>query len=576
MSFVEEKKNVEILDCSIRDGGYVNNWCFDKKMVREVYRGLSKSGVEYVELGFRGSEKYFDSKKLGAWRFSTEEDLREVTNGIEGAKVSIMGDYGKLDLEDLDEKRNSVATIVRVAVNKNKVLEAIAQLENIKAKGYVTSLQAMGFTSYTGKEKTELKKALKNSDLDYFYIADSYGSIIPDQMKGLFEPFLELGTIKLGFHPHNSLQMAFANTLEAIRVGVDIVDSTIYGMGRGSGNLPTEILIAYLVVQGNKRYNVIPVLNLVDRYFVDIMKETPWGYQLPYMVSGMFKCHPYYAAELVKCKEYSVEDIWKALEVVEEMAPVGFHRTIVENLINSGVVGGLNGRTVVPNKMAVEERTHEETRPVPYFSRHTGKDFLILANGPTLKEYQGKIEAFIDKYDPIVLGANYLSGLFEPNYHAFNNKKRFAMYIDSVSPRSHLLIGENITPEMISEYVKREYEILYFRNVLEDFDIINGRIQTNCRTISVLLMGVAIAMGAKRIFAAGMDGYLGKNNVVSSLFYDETLEPEDYDLIVARHNWNESFLIQIDQYVRDKGQEGIHIITPTSHQSFYKGIENYL
>jgi len=287
------KNGIEILDCTIRDGGYINNWWFEKGMVREVYRSLSKSGIDYVELGFRGTEKYFDSKKYGLWRFSTEENLREVTRGIEGAKVSIMGDYGKLDLEDLDDKKNSVVTMVRVAVHKNQVFDAIAQLEQIKAKGYITSLQAMGFTGYTEEEKHELKSALVDSGLDYFYIADSYGSIFPNQMESLFAPFQDIASLKLGFHPHNSLQMAFANTLEAIDIGVDIIDSSIYGMGRGSGNLPTEIILSYLAVKGNQKYNIIPVLDCIDRYFIDIMRDTPWGYQLPYMISGIFRCHPY-------------------------------------------------------------------------------------------------------------------------------------------------------------------------------------------------------------------------------------------------------------------------------------------
>jgi len=573
---MDNTKSSQILDCTIRDGGYINNWHFDKKMVREVYRSLSKSGVDFVELGFRGTEKDFDPSVYGPFRFTTEETLQEIVAGIEGPRISIMGDYGKIELDHLEDQKNSVADMVRIAVHKNEVFGAIDLLEKIKARGYITSLQAMGFTSYIAKEKDELKNALRDSGVDYFYIADSYGSIFPNQMEGLFEPFQELETIKLGFHPHNNLQMAFANTLEAIRINVNIIDSTIYGIGRGAGNLPTEVLIAYMNVQGNNKYNIIPVLNCVDRYFVDIMKNTPWGYQLPYMISGIFKCHPYYASELVKRKEYSIEDIWKALEIIDEMAPVGFHRPIMENLINRGVMGSLGRKNVFAHETQSEELPRKEIQPVSYLDRHSGKDFLILANGPTLKEYQGKIQAFIEKYDPMILGANYLSGLFEPHYHAFNNKKRFAMYIDTVSPKSKLLIGENINPEMISEYVNRVYEILYFDNVLDDFDINYGRIKASCRTISVLLLGVAIVMGAKRIFAAGMDGYLGKNSIISGLFYDESLEPEDYDLIVERHKWNERFLGQIDQYVRDRGREGIHIITPTSHQGFYKGIDNYI
>lgn len=567
----------KILDCTIRDGGYVNNWQFDKKLVREVYRALSKSGVDIVEIGFRGTKKYFDPTKYGSWRFTSEDDLREITDGIDGAKIALMGDYGKIGPEDFEKQENSVADMVRIAAHKNHIFKAIDLLEKIKEKGYETSLQTMGFTTYTHKEKDELKKAVKSSNMDYFYIADSYGSIIPNQIEALFEPFLELENIKLGFHPHNSLQMAFANTLEAIRMGVDIVDGSIYGMGRGAGNLPIETIIAYMQMQSKDRYNVVPILNVIDKYFVEMQKETPWGYQLPYMLSGMFNCHPYYTADLVNRREYTIEDIWKVMEVIEEIKPVGFDRSIIENLIGKGIIGNSGRRVGISDERQTTEDKSRNNVQVPYAGRHTGKDFLVLANGHSLREYESQIKFFTKKYSPIVLGANYLADMFIPHYHAFNNKNRFTMYIDTVHPDSKLLIGENIPRDMICEYVTRNYETLYFKNILDaDFSIVNGRIQSNCRTISVLLLGVAIVMGANRIFIAGMDGYLGKSYLKDTLFYNEKIEPAEEEFLVERHHWNERFLCQIDRYLQENGMEGIHIITPTCHQSFYKGIDNYI
>ncbi|MEA1984398.1 MAG: aldolase catalytic domain-containing protein [Euryarchaeota archaeon] len=568
---------IKILDCTIRDGGYINNWQFDKGLVREVYRALSKSGVDIVEIGYRGSEKYFDPKKYGRWRFTSEEDMQDVIGGIKGSKIALMGDYGKIDLEHLSECEDSMADVIRIAVHKNNAFKAIALLEKIKEKGYETSLQTMGFTSYTLKERDELKNAIEQSNMDYFYIADSYGSIFPNQIRSIFEPFLELDNIKLGFHPHNSLQMAFANTLEAINVGVDIVDGSIYGMGRGAGNLPIETLIAYMQMQSRDRYNVIPILNVLDKYFIEIKKKNPWGYQLPYMLSGMFKCHPYYAKDLVDRREYSIEDIWKVMEIIEEMNPVGFDRSIVQNLIEKGIIGRFDQIYKSEEKLHLKEHDNENKVHVPYINQHAGRDFLVLANGPSLKEYKDRINLFIKKYNPIILGANYLGGMFVPHYHAFNNKKRFTMYGDTVDSRSKLLIGENIPQEMITEYINFDYETLYFRDVLDsNFAIQNGRLQSNCRTISVLLIGVAIVMGANRIFVAGMDGYTNTENIKKSLFYDEKVEPTEEAYLLERQQWNELFLNQIEKYLLENGKEGIHILTPTSHRSYYKGITNYI
>ena len=568
---------IKILDCSIRDGGYINNWNFSKEIVREVYRALSKSGVDFIELGFRSSVKYFDNKKYGLWRYCTEENLLDVTNNIHGAKISIMVDFGKVDITDLVEKTNSAIDMVRVAVHRNNIFRAIDFIEKIKSKGYLTSLQCMGISCYTDQEKKDLLKALKDTEIDVVYLADSYGSIFPFQIKELFLLFLELGNFKVGFHPHNNIQMAFANTLEVIRLEVDFVDTTIYGIGRGAGNLPTEILLSYLLMQDNDKYNVIPVLNCIEKYFLDLIKEMPWGYQLPYMISGIFNSHSNYSKELLRRQEYSMEDIWKALECIKENNPVGFDKKLVEELIKKGFIGSSpNKKYSIDQNETKEDEFILSHRP-HYINRHPQRDFLVLANGPTLKKHKSKIDRFIEKYNPVILGANFLNHLYEPEYHAFNNKKRFTSYVDTVSKKSKLLIGNNIPKEMIREYVDRDYEYLTFQDILDaDFNIQDGIIMANCRTISVLLIAVSVVMGANRVFVAGMDGYLNKETINNKLFYEEKFDLKDHELNVERHRWNEKFLYQIDEFITDKTGEGVHIITPTTHSAFYKSISNYI
>jgi 4-hydroxy 2-oxovalerate aldolase len=594
----ESNKKPKILDCTLRDGGYVNNWEFDKELAREAYRCLSKSGVDVVEMGFRSSTKHFDPHEYGPWRFSSEEDLAEVTENIRGAKICVMGDFGKIDLEDLTDAKDSSADMVRIAAHKDNIRGALELLERIKEKGYEISFQCMGYSTYTEAEQEELMGLLKKSSIDYFYVADSYGSLFPSQIKAIFEPFLEMARFKVGFHPHNGIQMAFANTLEAMRVGVDIVDCSIYGVGRGAGNLPTEILLSYLVSEGSDRYNVIPVLNCVERYFLDLMKQTPWGYQLPFMISGIFNSHPDYAKDMLRRREHSMEEIWRVMAYVKAMRPIGFDRTVVENLIRKGVIGNENGKRDEPKAKGTAASVPSlPTQTVPYVKRHENRDFLVLANGPSLKQCKEQIDGFIEKYDPIVLGANYLGGLFEPDYHAFSNQKRVVSYAGTVSEKSKLLIGTNIPEEVIEDYVNRPYEPLVFHDVLDaDFDVRDGIIMTNCRTVSVLLAGVAVVMGANRVHIAGMDGYLQQEAVRSALtqngragegepeqedeegtlFYEEKFDATAYDLNVERHRWNDKFLRQIDEYVKKQGGEGVHILTPTSHEAFYKSIAHYI
>ena len=571
---MEKGRNLQILDCTIRDGGYLNNWIFNKELVRESYRALSKSGIDYVEMGFRGTEKYFQREKFGLWRFTPDELIREVTHNINGAKIAVMGDFGKIDLEDFSSASDSPVNLVRIAVHKDKTKGAIDLLERIKGKGYLTSLQCMGYSTYTDLEKQDLFGQLKATEIDYVYVADSYGSIVPSQIRELFEPLLEIGGFHLGFHPHNNIQMAFANSLEAIQTGVHIIDSSIYGMGRGAGNLPTEIILSFLLQTSTNSYNVLPVLNCIERFYLDLHRETPWGYELPYMISGMLNCHPNYSKEFLRRKTFSMEDIWAGVQCIRELNPIGFSADMVEKLIAAGLVSDSKTKSVTYGPEMPKAPTQALPRPA-YVERHKGREFLVLANGPNLKNYKTEIEGFIRQYDPVILGANYLAGLFTPHYHAFNNKKRFVSYVDKVNPGSRLLIGVNIPEEMIQEYVAREYEDLIFQDLLNgDFDIHEGMITTNCGTISVLLVGIAVVMGADRVFVAGMDGYLDRRTASHNLFYEEKFDSKEHDLNVKRHQANEHFLKQIDDYIRRNGGEGVHIITPTTHASFYKNMIN--
>lgn len=573
MKPLHKNPNTEILDCTIRDGGYVNNWDFDRKLVRETYRALSKAGVDYAELGYHGSEKYFDKAIYGAFRFSRAQDIEFVCSDISGAKVALMADYGKFDIKDLAQYKNTPVKLIRIAVHKNSVKDGVLAVAGIKRMGFQVALNLMGFTLYTPEERKKLAGLLRKAPLDYVYVVDSHGAIFPNQVKELFGRLLDIKDIKLGFHSHNNLQMAFANTLSAMEAGVRIFDSTVFGMGRGAGNLPTEIALAYWHLMKPEKYNAIPVLNLVDRYYAKLHDEKPWGYNLPYMLSGIYDCHPNYPKSLIERKEYDIEDIWKILNMVKAGARVGFDKGLLDSVLKKGFFSRSSGSTAVPSKRPLASGKKFD---ISYRDRHKGADFLILANGPSLKENYKQIKAFIDKYDPVILAANYLGGLFKPHYHAFSSKRRFMDYVDTVDKSSRLLIGQHISPEMVKEYTGREYEAIYYDDTDAPFSIRGGVIGSNCRTVSLLLMGVAVVMGARRIFAAGLDGYAGVNVKGKVHFYDEKDETESRDVLLDRHMGNLRHLEQIEEYLFAHKKEGIHIITPTSYTKFYKGIENYI
>ena len=561
----------EILDCTIRDGGYLNNWDFDRKIVKELCRNLSRTGVDIIEIGFRNKPK----PGTGLWYSVPEDVINDLFKDVSGIKVSLMVDCDKCDLSLIPQSEHSPVNMYRVACHKDRILEAIDICREIKKRGYDVSIQLMGIAGYTEEDFSFIMKPISEAPIDYLYFADSYGSLFPRDIKKYTEKLRPLNK-KIGFHAHNSLQLAFANTLEALNCGVNIVDATVCGMGRGSGNLPMEVLIIYLEkTLSHKKYNSMPILDLIDRYFIGLKNKLNWGYSLPYMLSGIFEVHPSYAKQLVDYHEYNIDDMIKVFEVVKELAPVGFKKDIMDKIISSGFVSSFGKSKDSSQNKKDDLRIH----PPAYKERHTGRDFLILANGPSLKEHKKEIDEFIERYNPVVMGANYLGGLFKPHYHAFSNKKRFINYIEHVDTNSKLLISSTFEDDFIKDYANREYEsIAHFSGTSEDFRIEDGVISSNCRTVSILLMAVAIVMGAKRIFIAGMDGYKSKEHFLSKNvhFYKESEEADNFKLLIEKHNWNEKLLSQINSFLIENSKEGLHIITPSSHSYFYSSIYNWI
>jgi len=563
-------KDFKILDCTIRDGGYLTRWDFKKEMVRDVYEAVSKAGIDIFEIGYLGADK----PDVNLWKKCLPEDVSYVRKGLKGAEVCAMLDYKDLlEVKILPPDQSNI-DMLRIALNKNKVEEGSKYLEQIKDLGYTIAVQLMGITSYSEEELQEtVKKIEKKKCATYIYIADSYGSLVPDELEKIFHIMRSKIDCKIGFHPHNNLQLALGNVLKAIECGVDIIDGTLYGIGRGAGNMQIESLIAYLSKFIKDKYNILPLLDIIDRYFIKIKKEVEWGYSLSHLLSGIFEFHPYYTRDLLSYREFTIEDILRTVKRISESKPIGYSKELLEEFIKNDYFER-NGKTGQKKDAPKADLDNFKGVKVQYKDRHKGRDFLVLATGPNLKKYKDKIDEFIKKYDPIILGANYLEDLFVPHYHAFNNKKRFTTYYYYVNPKSTLMLGPNLDLKSMDIGWDREYEnLVYINSNKNKFDIIKGIITTNCRTISILLMGIAIVMGAERIFTVGMDGYFMSGSDFH--FYKED-ESGDKEIIREKHNSSYRHINEIDEYLRINGKEGIHILTPTSYEKFYKGIDNYL
>lgn len=288
--------NHKILDCTIRDGGLVNNWDFSVQFVQDMYRGLSAAGVEYMEIGYKNSPKLLQSAGAGPWRFIDEKFLKEVIPTKTDTKLSALVDIGRVDEKDILPREDSQLDMIRVACYVKDLEKGLALVQKFHDLGYETSLNIMALSHVMENELHEAFQLLNQSPVDVVYIVDSYGSMDFTDIEYLVTKFeRQLPEKMLGMHMHNNMQLAFANTLVGANKGVTFLDSSVYGMGRAAGNCPTELLVSYLK---NPRYELKPVLEIIQNHMIALREKVEWGYIIPYMVAGVLNEHPRVAMAL--------------------------------------------------------------------------------------------------------------------------------------------------------------------------------------------------------------------------------------------------------------------------------------
>lgn len=281
----------KIVDCTIRDGGLVNNWDFSVEFVQKLYAGLNEAGVDYMEIGYKNSPKLLKgADKAGPWRFLDDDFLRTVIPQKGHTKLSALVDIGRVDENDILPRSESLLDLIRVACYAKDVDKALQLVQVFHDRGYETTINIMALSNVMEHELLEAFEMIKNSVVDVVYIVDSYGSLDYKDMGHLINKFkTHLPNKRLGVHTHNNMQLAFSNTLVAAENGVELLDASVYGMGRAAGNCPTELLVTHLK---NTNYNLRPVLEVLEELLIPLREKEEWGYLIPYMITGTLDEHP--------------------------------------------------------------------------------------------------------------------------------------------------------------------------------------------------------------------------------------------------------------------------------------------
>jgi len=300
--WITYRPELKVLDCTIRDGGLINNHFFTDEVVRAVYDACIEAGIDAMEVGYKNSAKIFSKEEYGPWRHCDEADLNRLFPGHDatqtGLKLCAMADAGKSDFrEQIVPCEDSVLDVIRVAFYAHQLPDAIEMIHHCDSLGYETYANLMAVSNIKEIEIETVLEGISKTPAGVMVIVDSFGYLYREQIDRLYKKYAramaDTGK-EIGIHAHNNQQLAFANTIEAIILGANRADSTMAGLGRGAGNCPTELLIGFL---RNPKFHLRPIVKLLQDHILPLRETVDWGPSIPYNITGQMNMHPRAAME---------------------------------------------------------------------------------------------------------------------------------------------------------------------------------------------------------------------------------------------------------------------------------------
>lgn len=521
---------VKILDCTLRDGGYVNNWDFGKSNIDFIIAKLSDAQIDIVECGFYSPRKKYDADRTIYTRFA---DILDIAKKNADRDIACMVNYGECDLTELTQSDGSCRVNIRVAFHQKDLENALHFCEGVQEKGYEVFVQPMNTVSYSDEDFKILFDRCNAMNPRAVYIVDSFGSMKPDQLKQLSSLYCEnlKSTICIGFHSHNNLQMSFTNSQELLHQNVNrniIIDSSVLGMGRGAGNLCTELLTMYLNDNYGKNYGIIPILEIVDNCVAAIFARQPWGYSMPYYIASVNGCHPNYATYLANKQTIGVQAINEILASLPQEHRSHYNQEEIENLYID-----YQNQTIDDSDNIVSLKSLLE-----------GREILILAPGKSISQEEILIKEYLKIHKTLVITVNFTSGSFNSDILFYSNSKRESSIDWSVfKEQGNIIATSNV-------HIDNDSAILvnYKSLVCSKY----GEADNAC----LMLLRLLKKIGRKRITIAGFDGFsVGRENYHS----DNVQNIVNSEIITER---NKNISAQLKELMQDMQ---IHFLTPSMY-----------
>ena len=495
---IKSQNNIKILDCTLRDGGYYNNWDFSKNLISKYLKSMSSSGVEFVEIGFRSFEKntykgpcaYTQDNFINSLSIPANLKVAVMVNASELINYKNKNPIKNIKLLFKGQKKSRVK-LVRIACHYPELEKAIKVSTWLKKAGYKVAFNLMQIADRTNEEIENIGKISSQYPIDILYFADSMGSLDTSRILEIISLLRKNWAGSLGIHTHDNMSRAVVNTQKAVENGVTWIDSTVTGMGRGPGNAKTEYLVIQYKDLINRKVNLLPLLELIADEFKPLQDKYNWGTNPFYFLAGKYGIHPTFIQGMLNDLRFGPIDV---LSVIDHLRSVGgkkFNKNLLD--IDKKMYSGKCTGSWVPKK------------------KISNKEVIILGTGPGVLKHQALLEQYIIKKKPFVIGLNTQKSINEKLINIRATCSAFRLLTDR---KRYRLLKQPLALPL--KRLSKEIKTYLASNKLLDFglQVVPGKfkfgsnygILPNSLVISYAL-AIATSGKAKKILLAGFDGY---------------------------------------------------------------------
>jgi len=531
---------INILDCTLRDGGYINNWCFGNTAIKSVVSLLTEANINIIECGFLLDKTVNDDETL----FNSVSEIRKILpDDHRKSEFVAMASVENYSTDNLERFDGSSISGIRVIFHDYEIKKAIRYCMIVKEKGYKLFFQPMSITTYSDKQLIYLIEQANALEPYAVYIVDTLGLMTQKDVERIFYLFDNNlnQSIAIGFHSHNNLQLSFSNAQKLLGMNTNrtlIIDASIYGMGRGAGNLSTELITQYVNEIFDYSYRVDYLLKIYDKYIRKINEQFKWGYSVEYYLAAVHKCHPNYAKYLLEMGTLPINDVGNVLMTIA-------HEN--KHLYNE--------EYIVSHYLAYQDNWIEDSDAYKELKTLIADTpVLLLAPGKSIFENIEKLQMYVNEKKPFIISVNHKNELIAPDCVFFSNRKRYEEIISDhrISSLPKIIVTSNI---------KNTYQSDYCFNYAELCST-NGKFIDNA---SIMLLKLLEKLNTRSVALAGMDGFLpNTDNYYYNNFQNNRNAQTLFEL-------NETLSNAISFYAKTMN---ILFLTPSVYSKSKKGYKN--